>query len=245
MTYVFIADLHLSANHPRLLRGFFALLEHYHSYSHVKLYILGDWFNVWLGDDYQEPWIQEMIMALRYFTQAGHHVFVNVGNRDFALTQEFLNQFNGILLDETAYLTILDKTYRLEHGDSLCTDDVAYQRFRWLIRSPLVLGLLRCLPLTLRKRLAEGFRQKSQRDNQTKDWQIMDVNEQAVKQALRDVDVLIHGHTHRPAIHQVIVNPRQAPKQRIVLGDWREHEGQAMILEMNQLGKIQFKAWYF
>ena len=136
MTYLFISDLHLSPDHPRLVRGFLALLKQYQD-KNTHLYILGDWFNAWIGDDYTAPWLDEIVSALQKFTAANNQVYFQVGNRDFALGQKFLKQFNGILLPNVYTLNIQRHTFRLEHGDALCTDDVAYQRFRKVIRNPI------------------------------------------------------------------------------------------------------------
>lgn len=239
MTYLFIADLHLSPNHPRLVRGFLALLEHYQN-KNTQLYILGDWFNAWIGDDYHDTWLTALIDALKAFTDAGNHIYFLVGNRDFALGQTFLKQFNGVLLPETHYIQIQNTTYRLEHGDLLCTDDVSYQRFRKIIRHPLVLGTLKKTPLFFRQKIANGFRNKSVHAKQEKNYSIMDVNKHAVSKALATTDILIHGHTHRPYIHQNISN-----KPRIVLGDWRENTGEAMILEISNNNIQHFFSWTF
>lgn len=238
-TYVFIADLHLSQKHPCLVQGFFALLKHYKNYPNVHLYILGDWFNAWLGDDVESHWLDEIIEQLQQFTQVGHQLYFLVGNRDFTLGQDFLKKFNGQLLCEVSYLNIAHYRIRIEHGDALCTDDVDYQRFKKIIRSPMVLGILKRLPLSLRQKMADGFRKKSKQSNQTKSSEIMDVNAQAVNQAIQGIDVLIHGHTHRPKIHYI------QQKQRIVLGDWREQNQQvsAMILEICVNGQLNFKEW--
>ena len=225
MTYLFIADLHLSPDHPRLVRGFLALLQQYQQ-QNTQLYILGDWFNAWIGDDYSAPWLDEIVTALSQFTASGNQIYFQVGNRDFALSQKFLNQFNGKLLPDVYTLTIGNQTFRIEHGDALCTDDVSYQRFRKIIRNPIILGLIKSTPLSFRQKLANGFRKKSRAANQVKSYAIMDVNAQAVEHAVNDVDVLIHGHTHRPEIHDV------NGKKRIVLGDWRAD--QAKILEINE-----------
>ena len=122
MTYLFIADLHLSPEHPRLVRGFLDLLAHYQD-KNTQLYILGDWFNSWIGDDYTAPWLDDVIQALEQFNQAGNRVYFQVGNRDFALGKKFLKQFNGILLPDVDLLKIGHIQIRLEHGDLLCTDD--------------------------------------------------------------------------------------------------------------------------
>ncbi|SPL71485.1 UDP-2,3-diacylglucosamine diphosphatase [Acinetobacter stercoris] len=236
MTYLFIADLHLSPEHPRLIRGFLDLLTKYQN-KNTQLYILGDWFNAWIGDDYTAPWLDEIVNALKQFNQAGNHVYFQVGNRDFALNEVFLNQFNGTLLPDTYFLHIGNKQFRLEHGDALCTDDISYQRFKKIIRNPLLIAFLRKTPLGFRIRLANGFRKKSTEKKQDKPYQIMDVNQQAVKKAMSDIDILVHGHTHRPQIHDVNAKPR------IVLGDWRESTSQAMILEVDESGNWQFIQW--
>ncbi len=238
MTYLFISDLHLSPEHPRLVRGFLDLLTHYQQ-QQTQLYILGDWFNAWIGDDYSAPWLDEITAALQRFTQAGNRVFFLVGNRDFALHQVFLNKFQGQLLPEITTLNIASQTIRLEHGDLLCTDDMSYQRFRKIIRNPLLLTLLRKTPLSFRRQLASGFRKKSQAAQQFKSYQVMDVNPQAVEQALANVDILIHGHTHRPAIHTL------GTKQRIVLGDWREHDAQILEINPEQPAALQLKKWSY
>ncbi|MFW2055669.1 UDP-2,3-diacylglucosamine diphosphatase [Acinetobacter haemolyticus] len=238
MTYLFISDLHLSPDHPRLVRGFLALLKEYQT-KNTQLYILGDWFNAWIGDDYTAPWLDEIINALQKFSSAGNQVYFQVGNRDFALGQKFLDQFDGILLPDVYNLEINHMKIRLEHGDALCTDDIAYQRFRKVIRNPVLLGLIKRTPLSFRQKLANGFRKKSSETKQLKSYDIMDVNAQAVQSAIEQVDYLIHGHTHRPEIHQI------QNKQRIVLGDWRSDS--AWILELNEQEnyKIDFKKWSY
>ncbi|MBJ8416951.1 UDP-2,3-diacylglucosamine diphosphatase [Acinetobacter courvalinii] len=238
MTYLFISDLHLSPDHPRLVRGFLALLDEYKN-KNTQLYILGDWFNAWIGDDYTAPWLDEIVTALQSFSAAGNQIYFQVGNRDFALGQKFLDQFNAILLPDVYSLEINHTKFRLEHGDALCTDDVAYQRFRKVIRNPVLLGLIKRTPLSFRQKLANGFRKKSSATKQLKSYDIMDVNAQAVETVIEQVDYLIHGHTHRPEIHQL------QNKQRIVLGDWREDT--AWILELNPQENYQldFKKWTY
>ncbi len=238
MTYLFISDLHLSPDHPRLVRGFLALLDEYKN-KNTQLYILGDWFNAWIGDDYAAPWLDEIVTALQSFSAAGNQIYFQIGNRDFALGQKFLDQFNAILLPDVYTLEINHTKFRLEHGDALCTDDVAYQRFRKVIRNPVLLGLIKRTPLSFRQKLANGFRKKSSATKQLKSYDIMDVNAQAVESVIEQVDYLIHGHTHRPDIHQL------QNKQRIVLGDWREDT--AWILELNPQENYQldFKQWNY
>lgn len=133
MTYLFISDLHLSPDHPRLVRGFLDLLTEYLD-QNTQLYILGDWFNAWIGDDYTAPWLDDIVTTLKQFTQAGNQVYFQAGNRDFVLGNKFLARFGGQLLPEIDQLIIAGIHFRLEHGDALCTDDVSYQRFKKIIR---------------------------------------------------------------------------------------------------------------
>ena len=238
MTYLFISDLHLSSDHPRLVRGFLALLTKY-QHKNTQLYILGDWFNAWIGDDYTSAWLDEIVSALKSFTQSGNQVYFQVGNRDFALGQKFLDQFSGKLLPDVYNLEIKHKKYRLEHGDALCTDDVSYQRFRKIIRNPMLLGLLKRMPLHFRQQLANGFRKKSSTTKHMKNLAIMDVNAQAVEAALAQVDILIHGHTHRPNIHQ------PGSKQRIVLGDWRADSAWLLEIAETENTPLQLQQWTY
>nr|WP_218955394.1 UDP-2,3-diacylglucosamine diphosphatase [Acinetobacter sp. YH01004] len=236
---MFIADLHLSPNHPRLVRGFLDLLDAYQN-KNTQLYILGDWFNAWIGDDYTAAWLDEVVTRLKQFSQAGNQIHFIVGNRDFALGQKFLDQFSGQLLPDVYTLHIGSQQVRLEHGDALCTDDVSYQKFRKIIRNPIILGILKKTPLAFRQKLAQGFRKKSQQANQVKSYDVMDVNADAVSQALQHADVLIHGHTHRPNIHN------EHGKPRIVLGDWRADAAQILVVEPNQaLATWQLSHWNY
>lgn len=238
MTYLFIADLHLSADHPRLTRGFLALLQHYQD-KNTQLYILGDWFNAWIGDDDDAPWLKDIVKQLTLFSEHGNQIYFQAGNRDFALGKAFLNQFGGQLLPDHFALNIENHHFRLEHGDALCTDDIAYQRFRYIIRQPLLLYLLKKTPLQFRQKLAQHFRKKSSVSHQHKQISIMDVTTSAIDHALHQYDTLIHGHTHRPQIHKL------GHKQRIVLGDWREELGEAYILEISEIGQSHYFKWFF
>ena len=239
MTYLFISDLHLSPEHPRLVRGFLDLLDQYKT-KDTSLYILGDWFNAWIGDDYTAPWLDEIVEHLKAFTEMGNRVYFQVGNRDFALHQVFLNKFNGQLLPDVDTLYIGQTKIRIEHGDALCTDDVSYQRFKKVIRNPFILSFLRKTPLSFRTKLAQGFRKRSSQTKEFKSYEVMDVNQEAVKQALENVDVLIHGHTHRPQIHH------EYGKLRIVLGDWRVDQAQILSLEkLENSDEFQLSNWLY
>ena len=239
MRILLIADLHLSEQHPRLTRGFLDLLRA-HQDEPTALYILGDWFNVWLDDRDASPWLEPIITALQAFTQAGNQVYFLAGNRDFVLGQGFLNRFGGQLLQEPHFMNWQGLRLRLEHGDSLCTDDVSYQRFKKIIRNPLVLGVLKSLPFALKQKLGSFFRSKSREHQSQNHYQPIDVNMAEVQRQMQGVDVLIHGHTHRPEVQAI-----SATQTRIVLGDWREDSGSAQILYLDDPTQWHLSEWRF
>ena len=223
---VLISDLHLSPEEPALVQAFLALLNDCLALPALKrLFILGDWFEVWLGDDVylslsddarQTHWLTPLIVKLKKLRVAGCEILVMHGNRDFLLDQPFCNLFGGELIYEPYPLTIGQQSYRLEHGDALCTDDKKYQFFRKIMRHRLTQWYLLNKSLEKRLAIADNIRQKSKQQNITKAAYIMDVNDDAVIEALENNDALLHGHTHRPHVHQATHN-----KKRYVLGDWR------------------------
>ncbi|MED6315734.1 MAG: UDP-2,3-diacylglucosamine diphosphatase [Pseudomonadota bacterium] len=228
---VLISDLHLSPQEPALVQAFLALLDDCLALPALKrLFILGDWFEVWLGDDmylsllkekrseYEQMahWLTLLIAKLKQLRINGCEILVMHGNRDFLLGQPFCNLFGGELISEPYTLTVGQQSYRLEHGDALCTDDKKYQLFRKIMRNRLTQWYLLNKSLEKRLAIADNMRKKSQQNNANKAAYIMDVNDEAVRQAITDSDALLHGHTHRPDIHQAT-----ADKKRYVLGDWR------------------------
>ena len=223
---ILISDLHLSPEEPALVQAFLALLDDCLALPALKrLFILGDWFEVWLGDDFylslsdeerQNHWLTPLIVKLKKLRVAGCEILVMHGNRDFLLGQPFCNLFGGELIYEPYTLAVGQQSYRLEHGDALCTDDKKYQFFRKVMRNRLTQWYLLNKSLKKRLAIADKLRQKSQQNNANKAAYIMDINENAVLQAVADSDALLHGHTHRPDIHKTIHD-----KIRYVLGDWR------------------------
>ena len=223
---VLISDLHLSPEEPALAQAFLALLDDCHALPALKrLFILGDWFEVWLGDDAylslsdderSTHWLTPLIAKLKQLRVDGCEILVMHGNRDFLLGQPFCNIFGGELIYEPYQLAVGKQNYRLEHGDALCTDDKKYQFFRKIMRHRLTQWYLLNKSLAKRLAIADNMRKKSQQNNNTKAAYIMDVNEAAVNQALYKFDALLHGHTHRPEIHR-----SDEGKSRYVLGDWR------------------------
>ena len=227
---VLISDLHLSPEEPALVQAFLALLDDCLALPALKrLFILGDWFEVWIGDDAylllsederQTHWLTPLIVKLKQLRVAGCEILVMHGNRDFLLGQPFCNLFGAELIYEPHILSVGQQSYRLEHGDALCIDDKKYQFFRKIMRNRLTQWYLLNKSLEKRLAIADKMRQKSQQNNANKAAYIMDVNEDAVIQAVADSDALLHGHTHRPDIHQATSN-----KKRYVLGDWRLLDG--------------------
>ena len=239
MQKLFISDLHLSEHYPRLVRGFLSLLQHYRTQK-TDLYILGDWFNAWLSDSDPSDWLLPIVAELRLFTQTGNKVYFLAGNRDFVLGQSFLDRFDGKLLTEPTILQWDGYNIRLEHGDSLCTDDISYQRFKKIIRNPIILGTLKLLPFYLKRSLGNFFRKKSQQRQTQTHYQPIDVNKSEVLHQMKNVDLLIHGHTHRPEVEDI-----SDTKKRIVLGDWREDLGCAKVLVMRSPTDFNFLDWQF
>lgn len=219
MATLFLSDLHLSADTPAFNDRFAALLGEA-SGRIDALYLLGDLFDAWLGDDDDTPFSSDLQARLAAFT-AITPVRVMNGNRDFLIGRRFAARTGVSLLDDPATVTLYDRRYLLSHGDSLCTDDVAYQRYRAAIRRPARRWLLEHLPLSIRRAIARTLRARSQADKAGKPAAIMDVNATAVASLLaaHPGATLIHGHTHRPGHHYHRVGRDQ--RERWVLPDWR------------------------
>lgn len=235
MTTLFISDLHLDGSRPDITDQFLEFLQH-EARNARALYILGDLFEAWIGDDDPDADKQRVVRALRDVTAAGVRCFIMHGNRDFLLGKRFCAETGSQLLADGTIVDLYGRRVLLMHGDTLCTDDPAYQRLRRIVRNPLVKLLLRSLSLRQRQRLAAKMRAGSKAHIDAMDKAapaIMDVNQQAVVQAFRQhhVDCLVHGHTHRPAVHDVDVDGHTAT--RIVLGDWYD---QGSVLRWSEKG---------
>ena len=215
MPVIFISDLHLSPERPDITRAFLVFLQH-RAVKASAVYILGDLFEAWIGDDDPSELSLNVQAALRSLTDTGVPLFVQTGNRDFLLGQGFAAATGAKILPEQYIAEHFGQRVLVMHGDSLCTDDQAYQRFRRYARNPVLQFCFKCLSLGRRQRLAADLREKSTAANSTKASAIMDVNSQAVDGVMlkHGVTTLIHGHTHRPDRHQV------SNGERIVLGDW-------------------------
>ncbi|MEZ7211222.1 UDP-2,3-diacylglucosamine diphosphatase [Pantoea ananatis] len=232
---LFIADLHLCQEEPAITAGFLHFLQREAPHCDA-LYILGDLFEAWIGDDDPNPLHQQVADALRAVPVPVYFIH---GNRDFLIGQGFARASGMTLLPETRVLTLYGHRVLIMHGDTLCTDDVGYLQFRAKVHNPWIQRLFLALPLFIRKRIAERMRANSKQANQHKSLEIMDVNQQAVIDALLKykAPLLIHGHTHRPAIHDLSLNG--APAQRAVLGAWHS-QGSMIQLDASGIQLIDF-----
>jgi len=219
MTTLFISDLHLEAERPDIAEQFLKFLETDASEAD-DLYILGDLFEAWVGDDDPNTHYFTIKRALRKLSDSGIPVYFMHGNRDFMIGRGFANETGVEILKDPHKVVMYGRQVLLSHGDALCTDDVQYQRVRKMTRDPDWQATILARPLKDRLRMAEEARRQSLEQTLNLSMEIMDVNQNAVKTVIKSfkVDVLLHGHTHRPAIHDVDLGNRKA--KRIVLGDW-------------------------
>jgi len=222
MATLFIADLHLDPSRPQIID----LFERYLASDEVRhadaLYILGDLVEAWIGDDDDAELPARIAAVTRAVRDAGVPVYFMVGNRDFLLGPAFAARAGLTLLDDGTVHDIHGRRTLLMHGDVLCTDDIAYQAVRQQVRTPEWQAQILAMPLQARRAFAAKAREDSKAHTGNTMESIMDVNADAVAETMRKAGVtrLIHGHTHRPAVHDFQLDG--APAQRIVLGDWYE-----------------------
>ncbi|HET8790798.1 MAG TPA: UDP-2,3-diacylglucosamine diphosphatase [Modicisalibacter sp.] len=234
MTTLLISDLHLHAGAPEIAEGFLGYLERQARHADA-LYILGDFFEAWIGDDYQSAFETRIIDALAQLTKGGTRLYFMHGNRDFLIGEGFAQATGATLLSDPSVIE-LDcvegrKRVLLMHGDSLCTRDEAYMKFRAMARDPQWQAQILALPVEQRLELAKNLRSQSGEANSNKAEDIMDVTPDEVIAAMakHGVRTLIHGHTHRPAVHELHVEGQ--PAKRMVLGDWQPDRGWEIRIE--------------
>jgi len=219
MTTLFISDLHLSQEQPETIDLFLTFMQK-QAVNAEALYILGDLFEVWLGDDMILPDYQSSIEQIHTLVEKGIPVFIMYGNRDFLMREQFESLTGAKIIHEPYLIDLYGTETLLLHGDTLCTDDVEYQKFRAMVRNPEWQDKILATPPAERLALAKKFREMSKTETAQKENDIMDVNQDAVEQAMRNNNVthLIHGHTHRPDTHHFKID--EADATRIVLADW-------------------------
>lgn len=221
---LFISDLHLCISRPHINQAFIQFLNT-QAPAAEALYILGDFFEYWAGDDdIDNPDHSEIIQALKTLSNEGTPIFLMHGNRDFLIANRFANASHAKLISDPTLLELYGRKVLLSHGDTLCTDDIAYQTFRKQVRSAEWQEHFLSQPLAQRKSQIESLRKRSELEKSNKSESIMDVNADAVVELIRQFqhpDILIHGHTHRPGKH--IVNLDSKTTERWVLADWYDH----------------------
>lgn len=226
---LFISDLHLAAERPRAVALFLGFVRE-RARQAEALYVLGDLFDAWIGDDDDAALAVTVRGALRDLTAAGTAVLFQGGNRDFLIGTRFAEATGVRLLPDYAVVDLYGTPTLLTHGDLLCTDDLDYQQARSMLRNPAFVADFLAKPLPARAALAAEYRRRSGEATSLKAEDIMDVNADAVARAMREHGVrrLIHGHTHRPAIHALSLD--DGPAERIVLADWHEDRGQCVAI---------------
>lgn len=267
-TTLFISDLHLSPNQPTLTRLFFYFLQHWAPQAEA-LYILGDLFEMWIGDDESTPLSKQVQQSLRQLTQQGLKIYFMPGNRDFLVGKTFLNEAGCQYLADPSQIDLYGVPTLLTHGDQLCTQDKLYQRFRSVVRSPLTQRLFLALPLSTRRRIATYLRGNSMSSASEHDFadQHTSVKQDKFDVVLTEVltsleqykaQFLIHGHTHQPAIQLLRIpatKPSQTPsahsnkslfpanhsfKKRFVLSDWRADQGNVLVVTPKESKLVYF-----
>mgnify|MGYP001806162543 CR=1 FL=1 len=233
---LFIADVHLSPHRPATVAHFVRFLGE-RARQAQQLYILGDLFDAWIGDDDETPLNLQVMAALRELTAAGVDCALLPGNRDFLLGRRFFRHTGCRRVPDFTQILCAGEPTLLMHGDLLCTDDVAYQRFRRRVRNPLLQQLFLWKSLARRREIAEQYRRTSVTATAHKPTPVMDVNPLTVKELMRRFAAtrLIHGHTHRPDAHRLWLDGQ--PAQRMVLASWDEVTGGEVLAFAPSTGK--------
>ena len=215
MSSCFISDLHLDHKREDIKKAFFKFLES-EAYEFKNLYILGDLFEVWIGDDFEDDFTNQVISKLKKFSQSNKNIYIMHGNRDFLLGEKFAEKCGAKLIPDPLILDGKGKKIMLSHGDIFCTDDLEYQDFKEKVRNEKWKIEFLSKNLRDREEIAKNLRKESAVKNEKKQDYLMDVNKSEVEKIAQEneIEILIHGHVHRPKIHNEVFG------QRIVLGDW-------------------------
>ena len=229
MSTLFISDLHLSGERENITKLFINFLDQRASNADA-LYILGDLFEVWPGDDMIQPDYEESIAKMKQLADNGLPLFIMQGNRDFLMAEKFSEVSGATLIEDPTVIDLYGTPTLLMHGDTLCSDDIDYQMFRTMVRDPRWKEDFFAKPNEERLAMTSKYRNISKTETARKKMEVMDVNQQTVEQVMleKNIHQLIHGHTHRPAIHDFIVDNKNM--KRIVLGDWFE-QGSVLVCD--------------
>lgn len=224
----FVSDLHLPVE-PNAVTGHFLAYLSGRAKDAEQLYLLGDIFETWMGDDVSLPVYEPVITALRQLHDSGTSISLMYGNRDFLMRKAFCQATGIAMIPDPTIVKIADSKLLLMHGDTLCTDDERYQKFRRTVRNPLIQFLFLSMPRRLRENMVAKIRNKTTSDMTQKSAEIMDVSPDAVVAAMQTANCqqLIHGHTHRPATHDLEINEQAA--QRHVLTDWHSDKAEVLV----------------
>lgn len=234
----FISDLHLIDSKPHLVELFHRYMKEFAPKSN-QLFVLGDLFDVWLGDDAQNEMTLKVIEAFKRYSDHYGDLYFCHGNRDFLLGEDFARMTGGKLIPEPHNFVVNEQKICLLHGDSLCTDDIPYQQLRSMVRNPEWQAQFLSKSIPERIQFAAEVKAKSSNDKEAKSAEIMDVNQQAVIKCFEEnsCDILIHGHTHRPDMHESTLNGKKV--KRIVLSDWGE-KGQFLSFSPEEISSQYF-----
>lgn len=237
--HLFISDLHLAPERPDIIKLFIHFMNHQAAQAE-SLYILGDLVEYWLGDDDNAAGLNEVFSAMKQQADKGLKIYLMHGNRDFLMGEELAKRCGCTLIHEPCVVDFDNTPVLLMHGDILCTDDLRYQELRLMLRNPAWQQDFLSKPLAEREQMALALRKQSQEETQLKASDIMDVNATAVEKAFADngVSLMIHGHTHRPAVHEFEIN--NTAVKRIVLGDWYD---QGSVLEFNGVNDFRLTSF--
>ena len=240
MSSLFISDLHLQPGSSEVTAHLLSLLENL-APRYDNLWILGDFVEYWLGDDAYDGSLDTVFDAMRALSKTGTRIRVLFGNRDFLLGDNFAARTGSeVISDDSVVVEDAGRKLVLLHGDTLCTDDTGYQALRKMLRNPAFIAEFLGKPVPDRVQQAMALREQSRSETADKSDEIMDVNPQTVADVMQasGADLMIHGHTHRPAIHQA---PETALGVRVVLGDWNETG--AKVATLSNDGELELTHW--
>lgn len=237
---LFISDLHLTAERPLIIKLFNQFVNERAIHADA-LYILGDFFEYWIGDDDPADDFESIFGAFESLKKHNVPVYFMHGNRDFLIDTKFSEKTHCEIISDPTVININNHKIILLHGDSLCTKDIQYQEFKKLVRSTQWQQEFTAKPLSERKKIVEELRQTSQLETSSKNEEIMDAEQEAIDELLRteQIHYMIHGHTHRPKVHHTMLNNEAVT--RIVLGDWYDHGSVLSIKTQNDTKDLDYK----